>query len=125
MFKINPNGPNGPNRVDIEFGGKLDKAQMKAALDDFVSKTKDIEHGRMLYRIDDFRIPTLGAIAEELSRLPELMKVVRKFDRAAVLADKAWVKTASEIEGALIPGLEIKAFGRSAEAEAEAWLASE
>ena len=122
MFKINANGP---NRVDIEFGGKLDKAQMKAALDEFVSKTTDIEHGRMLYKIDGFEIPTLGAIGHELSRLPELMKVIRKFDRAAVLADKAWVKTASEIEGALIPGLKIKAFGRSAEAEAEAWLAKE
>ena len=122
MFKIDHNRP---NRVDIEFSGKLDKAQMKTALDEFVSQTKNIEHGRMLYRIDDFKLPTLGAIALELSRLPELLKAVRKFDRAAVLADKAWVKTASEIEGALIPGLEIKAFDRSAEAEAEAWLMRE
>ena len=122
MFKIDHNRP---NRVDIEVSGKLDKAQMKTALDEFVSQTKNIEHGRMLYRIDDLKLPTLGAIALELSRLPELLRAVRKFDRAAVLADKAWVKTASEIEGALIPGLEIKAFDRSAEAEAEAWLMRE
>ena len=95
MFKIDHNRP---NRIDIEFSGKLDKAQMKTALDEFVSQTKNIEHGRMLYRIDDFKLPTLGAIALELSRLPELLRAVRKFDRAAVLADKAWVKTASEIE---------------------------
>lgn len=120
MFKVKPNGP---NRVDIEFGGKLDSDEMKAALDELISKTKDIEHGKMLYRIEDFNLPTLGAIAVELSRLPELFKLIRKFDRAAVLADKKWVQKASELEGALFPGLEIKAFNRNEEAEAESWLA--
>jgi len=121
MFKVKPNGP---NRVDIEFSGKLDSNEMKAALDEFISKTKDIEHGKMLYRIRDFDLPSLGAIRVELSRLPELFKIIRKFDRAAVLADKGWVRKASEIEGALFPGIEIKAFDRNEEAEAEAWLAS-
>ena len=120
MFRVTPNGP---NRIDIEFGGKLDSDEMKVALDELISNAKDIRHGRMLYRIDDFEIPTLGALGVELSRLPDLFRLIGKFDRAAVLADKKGVKTASEIEGALIPGLEIKAFNRDQEAEAEAWLA--
>jgi hypothetical protein len=40
------------------------------------------------------------------------------------LTDKAWLKMASEFEGAVIPELEIKAFKRDQKAEAEAWLAS-
>lgn len=121
MFKISHEHP---NRIDIEFGGKLNKAQMKVALDEFVSESKNIEHGKMMYRIDGFSLPTLAAIGHELSRLPEVLEVIRKFDRAAVLADMEWVRAASEIEGKLIPGLTIKAFGRSAEIEAEAWLES-
>lgn len=121
MFKVNPNGS---NRVDIELSGKLDSDEMKVALDDLLGKTKDIEHGKMLYRIDDFEFPTFGAIGVELSRLPKLLKLIGKFDRAAVLVDKGWLKKVSEIEGALMPGLEIKAFDRDQEAEAEAWLAS-
>ncbi len=121
MFKVTANGP---NRVDIELKGKLDADEMKKALDELVGTTKNIEHGQMLYRIDNFDFPTLGAIGIELSRLPELFKLIGKFDRAAVLADEGWLRTASEIEGALIPGLEIKAFHRKDEAEAEAWLAS-
>ena len=100
MFRVTPNGA---NRLDIEFSGKLDSDDMKAAIDDMVSKAKDIEHGRMLYRIGDFKLPTLGAIGVELSRLPKLFGLIRNFDRVAVLADKNWVKTASEIEGALMP----------------------
>ena len=120
MFRVVPNGP---NRIDIEFGGKLDSDDMKAALDELFSKAEAIEHGRMLYRIGDFELPTLGAIGVELSRLPQLFKLIRKFDRAAVLTSKKWVQTASEIEGSLIPGLKIKAFNLDEEAKAEAWLA--
>ena len=78
----------------------------------------------MLYRVRDFDLPTLGAIGVELSRLPEAFRFIRKFDRAAVLVDKDWVKKASQIEGALIPGLKIKAFNLDEEEEAENWLAS-
>ena len=120
MFQVELNGS---NRIDIEFCGKLDSDEMKIALDELISKSKGIEHGQMLYRIEDFKLPTLGAIGVELSRLPELFRLIRKFDRAAVLADKKWVQNASEIEGALIPGLKIKAFDLDQEAEAEAWLA--
>jgi len=122
MFTVTPNGA---NRVDIEFTGKLDSDAMKSALDELVSKTEGIENGRMLYRVGDFKLPTLGAIAIEFSRLPSMFGLIKKFDRCAVLADQEWLKTASEIEGALIPGLEIKAFDPDEEAAAEAWLAED
>ncbi len=122
MFTVTPNGP---NRVDIELSGKLDSDEMKIALDELAYQTKDINNGRMLYRVDDFALPTLGAIVVELARLPSLFGLIRKFDRCAVLVDKKWIKKVGEIEGALIPGLDIKGFNRDEEVAAEAWLAEE
>ena len=121
MFKVTPNGK---NRLDIELSGKLSTENMKIALDELVSKAKDIENGKMLYEIIDFNLPSLGAIAIELSRLPSMLGLMKKFDRAAVLTDKTWLKTASELEGLFFPGLVIKAFDRDQKAEAEAWLSS-
>lgn len=72
--------PNGPNRLDIEFIGKLDSDEMKVALDELISKAKGIEHDRMLYRIREFELPTLGAIGIELSRLPELFRLIGSFE---------------------------------------------
>ena len=115
---------NGVNRIDIDFSGKLGRDQMGVALDMLFSSANDVEHGRMLCRINDYDFPTLGAIGVELSRLPEAFRFIRKFDRVAVLVNKNWIKKASEIEGALIPGLEIKAFDLDEEAEAENWLES-
>ncbi len=113
------------DRLDIYFTGKLDSDAMKTALDELIAKGEGIENGRMLYRIDNFSFPSLGAIWVELSRLPELFRFIRKFDRAAVVADKKWLRKISEFEGALIPGLEIKAFIPEQEPQAEAWLQKE
>jgi hypothetical protein len=120
MFNVSKNGP---NRLDLEFGGKLDSDDMRAALDLFVEQSKGIQSGRMLYKIGDFKIPTLGAIGVEFSRIPELLKVIKQFDRAAVLCNKKWVQKVSEFEGMLIPGLEIKAFDYDDNDGAEGWLA--
>ena len=70
MFKVTPNGK---NRLDIELSGKLNTEDMKIALDELVSKSKDIENGKMLYDIIDFNLPALGAIAIELSLLPSML----------------------------------------------------
>lgn len=121
MFQVTRNGA---NRLDVDFAGKLDSTEMRAALDDLLQKAHDIEHGRMLYRIGEFKLPTLGAIGVEMSRLPQMIRFARRFERMAVIADKPWLRTASQIEGALIPGLTIKAFARSQQDSAEQWLKS-
>jgi hypothetical protein len=112
----------GENRLDVDFSGKLDSDDMKAGLDELFEKSKDIVNGRILYRIGEFDLPTLGALGVELSRLPELFGLIGKFDKVAVVANQHWVRKAGEIEGALIPGVEIKAFEHDDESEAEAWL---
>ena len=121
MFKVVRSGS---NRIDIDLGGKIDSEEMKVALDELFNSATDIKHGHMLFRIEHYELPTIGAIGIELARLPEAFRFIRKFDRAAVLANENWVKKTSEIEGTLIPGLEIKAFNLDEEAEAENWLAS-
>ena len=120
IFKVIPNGE---NRVDIELSGKLTSDDMRVALDELINKSENIEQGRMLYTISDFDFPSLGAIGVEFSRFPELMRLIKKYDRCAVLADQKWIKNISELEGHLFPGVEIKAFNLKEREVAEAWLA--
>lgn len=110
------------DRLDLELSGKLDSEAMKIALDEFSEKAAEIVNGKMLYAIIDFHLPSFGAMIVEFSRLPAMFGLIRKFDRAAVLTDISWLQKASEIEGALLPGLEIKAFKLDQVTEAEVWL---
>ena len=121
MFKIERHGE---NRLDIEMSGKLDSEGMATALDELVEKSEGIEDGKMLYDVIDYQLPSFGALTIELYRMPRMFGLIKKFRRAAVLSDKAWLKTISELEGKLIPGLEIRAFDREERAAAELWLES-
>lgn len=114
---------NGPNRLDLKLSGKIDADHMTRALDELEEKCRDIEDGIMMYDVIDFHMPSLGAIGIELSRLPSMFGIIKKFRKAAVITDKEWIKKVSELEGKLIPGLEIKGFDLDQRAEAEAWLA--
>lgn len=62
----------------------------------------------------------LGTMAVEVAQIPQPFKVVRWFDRMAVVVDKQKIRTASEVEGSLFPGLTAKAFDSTQ--EAEVWL---
>tara|TARA_R110002073_G_scaffold115730_1_gene253766 strand:- start:11 stop:376 length:366 start_codon:yes stop_codon:yes gene_type:complete len=119
MFRVSPNGE---NRIDIELSGQLDSEAMQAALDELIAAAATIEHGVMLYRIDDFKLPTLGALAVELGRMPDLFRLTGRFDRIAVVCAEAWIQRVSEFEGAFIPGLEIRAFTPGETDAAEVWL---
>jgi hypothetical protein len=122
MFKVERMGE---NRIDIMMSGKLNADGMQKALDELVDSCEGISHGKMLYDVVDYQLPTFGAITIELGRLPQMMGLIRRFSKAAVLTDKAWLKAISELEGKLIPGLQIKAFERGDKAAAEHWLDSD
>ncbi len=111
-----------PNRLDMELQGKVTTEEMQDVLDRFVTLSKEIEHGKILYAIHDFDFPSLDAIMVKLSRLPELFGLLKRFDRIAILTDKRWLQKVAALEGFLIPGLEIKAFDIDKKIEAEAWL---
>ena len=113
-----------PNRIDLEIRGKIDSEAMRDGLDALLAHAAGIEQGRMLYRITELKLPSLGSLMVELSRLPELFGLIGKFDRVAVVADKKWLQKVGEIEGRFFPGVEIRGFDPDQEDEAERWLVS-
>jgi hypothetical protein len=112
-----------PNRVDLSISGALDHKTMRALLEELLDEARELSHGRMLYRIDELKLPTFRALLVELELLPRLFALVNAFDRIALVADAGWVRTAGELKGKLFPGLDIKAFEPSQLEQAEDWLA--
>jgi hypothetical protein len=110
------------NRIDIDLSGKIDSEEMAKGLDDLLEMSQDINEGTMLYTITSFAFPDMGAIAVEMARLPKMFGLLGRFDRCAVLSDATWLRTAAEVEGALFPGIDIKAFELNERDQAEAWL---
>ena len=99
-----------PGVIQIELNGEIDAAGMESGLNKLLELCEDLDNGKLFYQITDFKMPTLAALGIEFMMMPKLFRLISKVDKAAVLTDENWIKTASVIEGALIPGLEIKAF---------------
>ena len=113
-----------PNMIMLDIDGEITSETMAVGLDELIRLSANIKNGTMFYTIRNFQFPGLSALAVEFKKLPSLFNVIRKFDRIAVLADAGWIKTSSEIEGKLIPGLEIRAFNLDEEEQALAFLRS-
>ncbi|RMA41865.1 SpoIIAA family protein [Rhodophyticola porphyridii] len=113
-----------PNLLVIETHGALDAVGMEVALSMLVAEMEGMHHGGVLIRAEGVEWPSLGAIGVELRHWVQLMAMVEKVDKVALLTDRSWVKTLAGIESALIPNLVIKSFPPDAEAEARDWLAA-
>ena len=113
----------GANRVDLEFSGKIDSEGMRQILDEFEDKLEGMDKVRMLYRVEDFQMPTFGAMMVKLGELPKLFKLMKNIDKIAMVVDKNWMRKVADFEGMVFPGLDIKGFETDHLLEAEAWLA--
>ena len=114
-----------PDRLDLSLEGQIDKDAMNEGLSALIEGSEGIENGKMLYTITGLTMPTPAALAVEFSYLPKLFSLIGRFRRCAVLSDIAWIRTAAEFEGVLLPGLTIKAFELNQGDAAEAWLNGE
>jgi hypothetical protein len=108
--------------VRLNIGGKIDEAEMRSGLDAFLAILPSSGKADFLYTIDDFEFPALAAIAAEFGYMPRLFAAIPRIGKIALVADAGWLRTAGEMEGALIPGLTIKAFEPKDADKAEAWL---
>jgi len=108
----------------IRISGEITSVEMDRELDRLIELTKDVVKGKLLYDIRDFEMPGVGAIMVEFGKMPQLFGLVRRFDKAAVLAETPWLRALAEWEGMLFPGLEIRSFGHKDERQAREWLAA-
>lgn len=114
-----------PNRIEVQIDGPFGAEDMRAGLDAFIKIGERTKDGVILYTINDFAMPSFAAVGVKLGQLPKLFGMLGNFKRAAVLTDSSFLSKAAEIEGALIPGLDIKAFGLDESEAAERWLNEE
>ena len=119
MYKISQTAD---DQIYLELSGKLDAVAMRVLLDELLELTQDMKHGKMLYRINRFEMPSLEALMVEMRYIPRMFSLLSRIDRVAVLTDVEWIKTAAKVEGALLPGLDIATFGLNEDNAAQAYL---
>ena len=109
-------------RLTVWVEGTVDYAVIEDFIPRALIATEELEQGEMLIFIEGDDWPSLGAIALEMLEIRRMLQLVRRFDRIAVVTDKDWLGMIAEIEGRLIPGLEIESFDFDEVEDADEWL---
>lgn len=68
---------------------------------------------------------TFGAVTIELAHIPALTKWVYGIDRIAIVSDEEWIRTASRLESALLPGVTYQVYDEDEADAARAWVLEE
>jgi hypothetical protein len=114
-----------PRAIAITAEGHFTAADIAPALERMAAVLDATPHIDILADVRGSPSVSPGAVGAELSHWPLLIRLIRAIDRVAIVADAEWVRTASRIESALIPGLHYEVYERKDEAHARAWLLRE
>src|SRR5690349_9596790 len=117
--------PLSPRAVEIVAEGHFSGEDVGPALDRMAQLLDEMPRMDLLVDVRGSPSIALSAIGEELKRLPLLFRMIRQIERVAIVADAQWVRIASRIESALIPGVHYEVYDREEAAHARAWLLRE
>ncbi|MEM9430000.1 MAG: STAS/SEC14 domain-containing protein [Pseudomonadota bacterium] len=114
----------GPARIDVSVAGRIGTLEMEAGLERLIAAAGDMRAVDMLTRVSGRTWPSLGVLSVKLRKLPELLALRRRLRRVAVVADAGWLRSAAEVEGMLIRGIQVRGFRPADAGAAENWLRS-
>ena len=87
-----------------------------------VAFAKEGGGGNVLFDLTSLADFSLAAVSEELVHLPALFEWVYSLGRIAVISDEGWLRTASRLESALLPGVEYQVYDDDETEAALAWI---
>lgn len=114
--------PLSPRAIEIVAEGHFTAADVAPALNRLTAILDEMPRLDILADVRGSPGIALSAIAEEFKHLPLVFRMIRQIERVAIVADAPWIRVASRVESALIPGLHYEVYARDQAAHAREWL---
>jgi len=106
----------------VTLSGKLTGADLTAVMDrvDHILATYDTIH--VFTETHAFSGIEISELPAYVARALPMFGKLARFGRVAVVADQSWVRTATRIESAVLPGISYRTFEPEQRDEALAWV---
>lgn len=110
--------------VGINFEGRIEAADIEQVFEKLKTAAEDNGKIKMYAEARDFNLSdiTAEAVKKDIKLWLENPGIVPQIEKAVLVTDKAWLKTAFDVECALIPTLEGKNFSFDEKEDALEWL---
>lgn len=114
-----------PGVIAAKFNGRLGREEIEEVTA-LVERSLEAHPRTHVYIEihDDFRLD-LAALAAYAPRGAAMLTKLDRFGRIAVVTEKSWVRWATKIESAVLPGISYETFDLAEHVEALAWVKGE
>ena len=114
-----------PNVLAYRVEGKLEREDIDRIFAEVDRKLATGEKIRVYAEVHSITGMTLEAIWQDLKLGMQRMNLISKIERAALVTDLGWLRTAIAFEDKVFGRLPIRAFQLSQQIEAQAWVQSD
>ena len=108
--------------LSMRIGGMLTIADYEELVGAVERSIEDRDQTHMFIEIVDFAGVDPQSLAAHLPRAAALLRRLDRFGRIAVVAEQKWIRVATRIESALLPGIRYETYTASEREQALAWV---
>ena len=119
MFRLLSDLP--PHVVAFTIDGTTTRPDVEALYRE-VERAMESGHVHLYGEITGVGGFTLDALGENLGRGVKMLTAIGKVDRYAVVSDTPWIAATARMQGAFLPGLEVRAYPTDDRADALDWV---
>ena len=112
----------GAEVIAIKITGKLMREELLALADRLERSFEANERTHVFVEIEDYHGFDLAVLPEYLPRAFRMLRELDRFGRIAVVSDLAWIRWATRLESALLPGISYEVFTADERDQALAWV---
>lgn len=111
-----------PGLIAARFAGSLGREETDKLMDQVEASLAAQDKTHLYIEVEGLPMVALEALPSYIPRALALLGKLGRFGRIAVVSDRPWVRLATRIESALLPGVSYETFEPGERAQAMAWV---
>ncbi|WP_218135078.1 STAS/SEC14 domain-containing protein [Parasphingopyxis algicola] len=114
--------PSADDVIAAKMGGHISKAEMEEMFDRIEAAIDANEKTHLFFEIGDYEGFDTEGFGQQMARGWQMVGKLDRFGRVAVVSDTRWIRWATRIESALLPGIAYETYTMDERDQALAWV---
>lgn len=114
----------GPNILGYHVDGKLDTADVERVFQEVDRTLATSDRIRVYAEVHSLSGLTLNAVWTDLRLTADHLKSISRIEKAALVTDIGWLRTAAGLENRMFGNIQIRVFSIGEQMEARNWITS-
>ena len=121
---IEPLAAPAPHVVAFRLEGQITADDVGRAIRLIETRLQEHEPVSLIIEVGDVKAVTVAAMVEDLRHGLGQIRHLGRYHRVALVAAQGWLRAAAQVEGAVLPGVEVRAFTPAEQIDATAWASA-